>query len=248
MVVLHALRVDTADFHLRHAEGTESAADVVEVDDIVVREVGGLGFANGADIGLRTVLADERGVAGADAAGAGTVTLEVLDAHPPGVERGVEERSALPHGEVTGGEREDDQVTGGGAHGSILPYSCLRVSNWARKYFRNILAKLPCPIADAEAFIWYNVCMSTTPTNNHEHEHFPCDCHRPEYAYDDRPCPSCEEQEEREREAKREARKAQDDAERDADNQAFIDAASRMSREDWDADNDWLASAGWGEM
>ena len=58
----------------------------------------------------------------------------------------------------------------------------------------------------------------------------------------------CEEQREREQEAKREARKAQDDAERDADNDAFIDAASRMSREDWDADNDWLASAGWGEM
>jgi hypothetical protein len=52
----------------------------------------------------------------------------------------------------------------------------------------------------------------------------------------------CEEQREREE------RRAQDDAERDADNDAFSDAASRMSREDWDADNDWLASAGWGEM
>jgi len=41
---------------------------------------------------------------------------------------------------------------------------------------------------------------------------------------------------------------AQDDAERKANNDAFSDAASRMSREDWDADNDWLASAGWGEM
>lgn len=30
--------------------------------------------------------------------------------------------------------------------------------------------------------------------------------------------------------------------------QAFEDAASHMSQEDWDADNDWLASAGWGEM
>ena len=29
---------------------------------------------------------------------------------------------------------------------------------------------------------------------------------------------------------------------------AFADAASHMSQEDWDADNDWLASAGWGEM
>jgi hypothetical protein len=32
------------------------------------------------------------------------------------------------------------------------------------------------------------------------------------------------------------------------DQQAFEDAAAHMSQEDWDADNDWLASAGWGEM
>jgi hypothetical protein len=30
--------------------------------------------------------------------------------------------------------------------------------------------------------------------------------------------------------------------------QAFDDAVVHMSQEDWDADNDWLASAGWGEM
>ena len=30
--------------------------------------------------------------------------------------------------------------------------------------------------------------------------------------------------------------------------QAFEDAAVHMTPEDWDADNDWLASAGWGEM
>ena len=41
---------------------------------------------------------------------------------------------------------------------------------------------------------------------------------------------------------------AQDDAERDADNAAFGAACASMSPEDWDADNDWLASAGWGEM
>ncbi len=123
VIVLHAVRVDSANFHLRHAEGTESAADVVEVDDVVVCEIGGLGFADGADIGLRTVLAHERGVTGADSAGAGTVILDVLDAHPPGVERGVEERSALPHGEGTGGEGEDDEVTGGGgAHGYIVSH------------------------------------------------------------------------------------------------------------------------------
>ena len=92
--------------------------------------------------------------------------------------------------------------------------------------------------------------MCNTTHNPNEFEHFPCDCHRPEYAYDDRPCPSCEEQQEREREEKRERmdREAQDRLEAEADNAAFIDAASRMSREDWDADNDWLASAGWGEM
>ena len=30
--------------------------------------------------------------------------------------------------------------------------------------------------------------------------------------------------------------------------QAFDDAVVHMSQEDWDADNAWLASAGWGEM
>ena len=34
----------------------------------------------------------------------------------------------------------------------------------------------------------------------------------------------------------------------DRDNDAFADACSQMTQEDWDADNDWLASAGWGEM
>lgn len=34
----------------------------------------------------------------------------------------------------------------------------------------------------------------------------------------------------------------------DADRQAFADAVSHMSQEDWDDDNAWLASAGWGEM
>lgn len=34
----------------------------------------------------------------------------------------------------------------------------------------------------------------------------------------------------------------------DADRMAFKDACASMTPEDWDADNDWLASAGWGEM
>ena len=46
----------------------------------------------------------------------------------------------------------------------------------------------------------------------------------------------------------REATEASWDAATEADRRAFTDAAAHMSREDWDADNDWLASAGWGEM
>jgi hypothetical protein len=111
----------------------------------------------------------------------------------------------------------------------------------------------------------------TNVHHNNETEHFPCDCHRPEHAYTDSLCPMCEENAEREREAKREATEHEcgrdcdydpdrgcpmeaegpepeyaDDAE--ANNQAFADAAGQMTREDWDSDNDWLASAGWGEM
>lgn len=32
------------------------------------------------------------------------------------------------------------------------------------------------------------------------------------------------------------------------DSDGFADACGMMTQEDWDADNDWLASAGWGEM
>lgn len=80
--------------------------------------------------------------------------------------------------------------------------------------------------------------------------HTDCYCHRPEYAYDDRLCPMCEEEREREREARRNGEHAEpeyaDDAE--ANSQAFADACGQMTQDDWDADNDWLASAGWGEM
>lgn len=34
----------------------------------------------------------------------------------------------------------------------------------------------------------------------------------------------------------------------ESDPDAFADAAAHMSQEDWDDDNAWLASAGWGEM
>ena len=104
------------------------------------------------------------------------------------------------------------------------------------------------PIADAGARVWYHAGMSTNPN---EFEHFPCDCHRPEYAYTDSLCPMCEEEREREREARRGGEHAEpsfEDASREADNQAFADAAGQMTPEDWDADNDWLAGAGWGEM
>jgi hypothetical protein len=123
---------------------------------------------------------------------------------------------------------------------------------------------------------WYHRGMSNAHHNN-EAEHFPCDCHRPEHAYTDSLCPMCEEardameglrreklrqialdggvsdpqerkdlEDARLRQMLREARPFADDAE--ANNQAFADACGNMSREDWDADNDWLASAGWGEM
>jgi hypothetical protein len=72
--------------------------------------------------------------------------------------------------------------------------------------------------------------------HNNEEEHFPCCCHRPEYAYTDTLCPMCEELAEMDR------------LTREADIQAFEDACSQMTPEDWDADNDWLESAGWGEM
>jgi hypothetical protein len=91
-------------------------------------------------------------------------------------------------------------------------------------------------VVDTTGGAWYHGGMSNVHHNN-EDEHFPCSCHRPEHAYTDSLCPECEDAAEREREAKR-----------DAGNQAFSDAAGSMSPEDWDADNDWLASAGWGEM
>jgi neutral trehalase len=96
--------------------------------------------------------------------------------------------------------------------------------------------------------------MTTTDPN--EFEHFPCDCHRPEHAYTDSLCPMCEEEREREREAKRNGehaepestKRTQEDAEREIAMQGFLDACQSMTREDWDADNAWLESAGWGEM
>jgi hypothetical protein len=65
----------------------------------------------------------------------------------------------------------------------------------------------------------------------------PCTCNSPINLETDSLCPACEE-----------ARETMDDLSREADSQAFADACGSMTREDWDADNDWLASAGWGEM
>ena len=90
---------------------------------------------------------------------------------------------------------------------------------------------------------WYHGGMCHT-TNPNEFEHFPCDCHRPEYAYTDSLCPMCEDEAQRKREARVEQERRCDEA----DQQAFADACGNMTPEDWDADNDWLASAGWGEM
>ena len=127
MVILRALRVDPADFHLRHAEGTESAADVVVVEDVGVCHEIGLPVTQGLDFCSRTVGLDDGGVAGAETASAGTVILQVLDAHPPGVKRGVEERGTIT-GEGGEGEGEEDQVTiESGAHAYIVTDSRRKV-------------------------------------------------------------------------------------------------------------------------
>ncbi len=97
---------------------------------------------------------------------------------------------------------------------------------------------------DTRPQVWYHVGMCQPTTNPNEFEHFPCDCHRPEYAYTDSLCPMCEEERERARETRMEQERRCDEA----DQQAFADACGSMTQEDWDADNDWLASAGWGEM
>lgn len=80
---------------------------------------------------------------------------------------------------------------------------------------------------------WYHTRMDTTHTDSLDT--FPCQCHLPQYAYTDDPCPECA---------------AQEEAERQLEAQVEMDAlrAEAMEERDWDADNDWLASAGWGEM
>jgi hypothetical protein len=72
--------------------------------------------------------------------------------------------------------------------------------------------------------------MDTTHTDSPDN--FPCQCHLSQYAYEDALCPECEERE-RQLEAQVEAEALR---------------AEAMEERDWDADNDWLASAGWGEM
>lgn len=100
-------------------------------------------------------------------------------------------------------------------------------------------------------------------------DNFPCQCHLSQYAYTDDMCPECAERiigseavakiREEVREEVRQAsfgpevRLAESNANPDeepecCDNQYFADACGMMTQDDWDADNDWLASAGWGEM
>ena len=267
MVVLGRVRRDHHGAEILHAQGADAPGAVVEVDERGRVEVL-IGLADRLAVGVVAERTHERGVAGGEPGHDLAVTLAVGDFHPPVGEEGHHLGGA---GVEVRGEGEADAVAGGGAHGSIVPQPGRECKPSQRNFLKFVMG-LSSTAKEISlrglAFsrqVWYHARMPNS-TTNHEHEHFPCECHRPEYAYDDRPCPSCEEQQEREREAKREAkptgsrenrweiagygeeRKAQDDAERDADNQAFSDAASRMSREDWDADNDWLASAGWGEM
>ena len=88
-----------------------------------------------------------------------------------------------------------------------------------------------------------------TTTTNPDND--PCTCHLVEYTSTDTLCPACEEA----RQRRIEVRLAKGSSEEEPEyldtpgsDDYFTDAASRMSRDDWDADNDWLASAGWGEM
>ncbi len=90
--------------------------------------------------------------------------------------------------------------------------------------------------------------MDTTHTDSLDT--FPCQCHLPQYAYTDDPCPECAAQEDAERqlEAQVEMDALRAEAQAEMDNQCFCDACDSMTQADWDADNDWLASSGWGEM
>jgi hypothetical protein len=83
--------------------------------------------------------------------------------------------------------------------------------------------------------------------------HTDCYCNRPEFANHGTCCPTCEaEREMRDRIAEDNQRERewleQEQIEAELNMRCFCDACSSMSPEDWDADNDWLASAGWGEM
>ena len=80
----------------------------------------------------------------------------------------------------------------------------------------------------------------------------PCTCNNPINLETDSLCPMCEEardaMEGLRRERLRQIVLDGGVSNPEADNQAFADACGNMAPEDWDADNDWLASAGWGEM
>jgi hypothetical protein len=99
-----------------------------------------------------------------------------------------------------------------------------------------------CPDCEAESD---SLAEEARKIDNAIHGRSDCDC-----GYDDdRACPNCSTMEDEEREdAERDRQMTIDNWCREADNQAFADACGQMTREDWDADNDWLASAGWGEM
>jgi hypothetical protein len=79
--------------------------------------------------------------------------------------------------------------------------------------------------------------MDTTTIDG---DNFPCQCHLSQYAYTDDKCPECQE---REREV--ELNLANGNANPDEETEYCEEPYDGDS---WDADNDWLASAGWGEM
>lgn len=114
--------------------------------------------------------------------------------------------------------------------------------------------------------------MDTTPIDG---DNFPCQCHLSQYAYTDDPCPECEarsvgvgedpgdcQASDEDWEARKEQERRCDEpevrlAEGSSDEEPELleepgaedySYFTSMTQDDWDADNDWLASAGWGEM
>ena len=87
-------------------------------------------------------------------------------------------------------------------------------------------------------------------TTTFDGDNFPCQCHLSQYAYTDDLCPECAERAGDGPEMRMAEGTSDEEPEyyERPDSDGFADACGMMTQDDWDADNDWLASAGWGEM